>query len=109
MIGGWALPRLVGAGALMLAAHGCATADALADFYRGRTISLYVGFPPGGGYDLYARVFALADKLIGKPAPRAVLPQIPLHSPKITRNLTTDWFANRVEGRYQTCLQRLPA
>ena len=58
---------------------------------------------------LYARVFGLADKLIGKPAPRAVLPQIPLHSPKITRNLTTDWFANRVEGRYQTCLQRLPA
>jgi hypothetical protein len=57
---------------------------------------------------LCARVFALADKLIGKPAPRAVLPQIALHSPKITRNLTTDWFANRVEGRYQTCLQRLP-
>ena len=57
---------------------------------------------------LYARVFGLADKLAGKPAPRAVLPQIPLHSPKITRNLTTDWFANRVEGRYQTCLQRLP-
>jgi hypothetical protein len=57
---------------------------------------------------LYARVFGLADKLMGKPAPRAVLPQIPLHSPKITRNLTTDWFANRVEGRYQTCLQRLP-
>src|ERR1700731_1836026 len=58
MIGGWALPRLVGAGALMLAAHASATADATADFYRGKTISLYVGFPPGGGYDLYARVFA---------------------------------------------------
>jgi hypothetical protein len=58
---------------------------------------------------LYAHVFGLADKLTGKPAPRAVLPQIPLHSPKITRNLTSDWFANRVEGRYQTCLQRLPA
>jgi hypothetical protein len=58
---------------------------------------------------LYARVFGLADQLIGRPAPRAVLPQIALRSPKITRNLTTDWFANRVEGRYQTCLQRLPA
>ena len=58
---------------------------------------------------LYARVFGLADMLTGKPAPRAVLPQITLHSPKITRNLTSDWFANRVEGRYQTCLQRLPA
>jgi hypothetical protein len=58
---------------------------------------------------LYARVFGLADQLMAGPAPRAVLPQIALHSPKFTRNLTTDWFANRVEGRYQTCLQRLPA
>ena len=57
---------------------------------------------------LYVRVFGLADKLTGKPAPRASLPQIPLYSPKITRSLTTEWFANRVEARYQTCLQRLP-
>ena len=58
---------------------------------------------------LYTRVFDLADRLGGKPAPRALLPQIALHSPKITRNLTTDWFANRVEGRYQVCLQRAAA
>ncbi len=58
---------------------------------------------------LYVRVFGLADKLTGKPAPRASLPQVPLSSPKITRNLTTEWFANRVETRYQACLQRLPA
>ncbi len=57
---------------------------------------------------LYARVFGLADKVAEKPVPRAVLPQISLHSPKITRNLTTEWFANRVEGRYQSCLRRLP-
>jgi tripartite-type tricarboxylate transporter receptor subunit TctC len=58
MIGGRVWRGLVCAGALMLAAHGAAMADATADFYRGKTISLYVGFPPGGGYDLYARVFA---------------------------------------------------
>ena len=66
----------------------------------------------GRGFEktrLYLRVFGLADKLAGKPAPRAVLPQIPLHSPKITRELTTDWFANRVETRYQACLQRVAA
>ena len=57
MIGSRALPLLC-ACALMLAAHAAAAADAVADFYRGKTISLYVGFPPGGGYDLYARVFA---------------------------------------------------
>ena len=55
---------------------------------------------------LYARVFDLAEKASGKPVPRAVLPQIVLHSPKITRNLTSDWFANRVEVRYQACLKR---
>ncbi len=56
---------------------------------------------------LYVRVFALADQVSGGPAPRAVLPRIVLQSPKITRKLTTDWFANRVETRYQTCLGRL--
>ncbi len=34
------------------------SAEPVADFYNGKTISLYVGFPPGGGYDLYARVVA---------------------------------------------------
>jgi tripartite-type tricarboxylate transporter receptor subunit TctC len=33
-------------------------ADAVAEFYRGKTIGLYIGFPPGGGYDLYARIVA---------------------------------------------------
>jgi tripartite-type tricarboxylate transporter receptor subunit TctC len=33
-------------------------ADSVADFYHGKTISLYVSFPPGGGYDIYARVLA---------------------------------------------------
>jgi len=35
-----------------------AQADAVGDFYHGRSISLYVSFPPGGGYDIYARVLA---------------------------------------------------
>src|SRR5262249_45894001 len=33
-------------------------ADPVGDFYRGRAISLYVSFPPGGGYDIYGRVLA---------------------------------------------------
>jgi hypothetical protein len=55
---------------------------------------------------LYQRVFDLADRLEGRAAPRAVLPQIRLKSPKITRKLTTAWFAERVQQRYERCLQR---
>ncbi|GBO50658.1 DUF1615 domain-containing protein [Pectobacterium versatile] len=54
---------------------------------------------------LYERVFALADKS-GTKAPRAILPGITLESPKITRKLTTAWFANRVDERRQRCLAR---
>jgi len=54
---------------------------------------------------LYVRVFEQADKL-GKAMPRQAMPQIDLKSPKITRKLTTEWFARRVEGRYKTCLGR---
>lgn len=58
------------------------------------------------GSELAIKVFALAEQRSGKPQPRAVLPRIVLKSPKITRTLTTEWFARRVDGRYQRCLQR---
>ena len=35
-----------------------ARADAVADFYRHRAVNLIVGFGPGGGYDIYARLLA---------------------------------------------------
>jgi tripartite-type tricarboxylate transporter receptor subunit TctC len=37
---------------------GAARADAVSDFYAGKTITLIAGFPPGGGYDTYVRVLA---------------------------------------------------
>ena len=38
---------------------------AAAQFYRGKTVRVLVGSPPGGGYDIYARLVtpALAAKL----------------------------------------------
>jgi hypothetical protein len=55
---------------------------------------------------LYRRVFAIADGMSDRPLPRAVLPRITLKSPKITRKLTTAWFAERVNGRWKQCMAR---
>jgi hypothetical protein len=55
---------------------------------------------------LYQRVFAMADRAEGRPLPRAVVPRIALKSPKITRKLTTSWFASRVDQRHQRCMAR---
>ena len=54
---------------------------------------------------LYEKVFALAEQLAAQPQPRAQVPQIELKSPKITRHLTTAWYAARVDWRFQRCMQ----
>jgi hypothetical protein len=55
---------------------------------------------------LFKRVFDLADRRLKGPVPRELVPSIRLESPKITRKLTTEWFARRVEDRYRKCLAR---
>jgi tripartite-type tricarboxylate transporter receptor subunit TctC len=60
-------------GGLGLGLSGAATDKALAqpagDAFRGRTITLFVGYPPGGGYDFYGRLIAthLGRHIPGQP------------------------------------------
>jgi len=53
---------------------------------------------------LYKRVFALAERAARRPLPRAMVPSIKLHGPKISRRLTTSWYAHRVNARFERCL-----
>ena len=43
-------------------------ADSVADFYKGKSIQFVVGYGPGGGYDVYARLLA---RYLGKYVPGA--------------------------------------
>jgi tripartite-type tricarboxylate transporter receptor subunit TctC len=56
------LARLTTAGVIVATsawlAGPSARADEVADFYRGKQVNLVVGYGPGGGYDIYARLLA---------------------------------------------------
>ena len=54
--------------ALLALALACAPAraDAVSDFYKGKSIQLVLGYGPGGGYDVYARLVA---RYLGKHIP----------------------------------------
>jgi tripartite-type tricarboxylate transporter receptor subunit TctC len=62
--------RVFAAAALVvLATAAIALAQSAADFYQGRQISLYIGYSPGGAYDLYAREIgrAMGAHIAGNP------------------------------------------
>jgi tripartite-type tricarboxylate transporter receptor subunit TctC len=52
---GGRMTRLIACIALILALSASASAEDVAGFYRGRTVTCYVGYGVGGAYDLYAR------------------------------------------------------
>lgn len=56
----WAVPAaaIVGLAASQVLAAAPAQAQGVDAFYRGKTITLQIGYPPGGGYDIYARHLA---------------------------------------------------
>jgi tripartite-type tricarboxylate transporter receptor subunit TctC len=62
----------IGIAAALLVAGGtsAAPADDIADFYKGKLITMAVGTPAGGGYDIYARLLArhLGKYIPGNPS-----------------------------------------
>ena len=41
---------------LAMAPHAAVAQSSEAEFYKGKTVRLVVGYGPGGGYDIYARM-----------------------------------------------------
>ena len=65
-----ALARGLLAAALLIVAASNGRAQSVADFYKGRTVELYIGYSVGGAYDLYARILArhMGKHIPGNPA-----------------------------------------
>ncbi len=74
------MKRLTMTASLLIAGVGSiasATAQSGADFYKGRQLTIMVGFPPGGGYDVYARVLARHIGRFIPGAPTVVVQNMP--------------------------------
>ena len=52
------LTRGLLAAAFLVVAASDGRAQSVADFYKGKTVDLYIGYSVGGAYDLYARMLA---------------------------------------------------
>jgi tripartite-type tricarboxylate transporter receptor subunit TctC len=58
MITGTGIVRMLALACGLVTGVAGACADPVGDFYRGKTISLVVSTPPGGGYDLWGRLLS---------------------------------------------------
>lgn len=98
--------KLLQASALtaMLVAHGPASADAVADFYRDKTVRVMIGYGPGGGYDIYGR---LAAQFLGRHIPGN--PKIlPVNMPGGSSLRAVDYLLNAApkDGTYLGSVQQ---
>jgi hypothetical protein len=54
--------------------------------------------------DTYRAIKTVYATRLGMPPEYATLPQVELESPKLSRKLSTAWFAQAVDRRFQSCL-----
>lgn len=54
----------------------------------------------------YIAVQKLYQSKTNKEPIYAVMPQVVISGPKLSRDYNTNWFASRVNGRYETCMQK---
>ena len=74
------MKRLAMTASLLIAGAGTIApvlAQSGAEFYKGRQLTIIVGFPPGGGYDVYARVLARHISRFTPGAPTVVVQNMP--------------------------------
>lgn len=55
----------------------------------------------------YRAVTKLYQEKTGKAPFYAMMPQVVISGPKLSRDYNTNWFASRVNGRYQTCMNKI--
>jgi tripartite-type tricarboxylate transporter receptor subunit TctC len=75
----------------LLAAARPAAADEVADFYRGKTVTCYIGYGVGGGYDLFARTISrhMGRHIPGEPT------IIPMNMPGASSMVLANFLAKR--------------
>lgn len=56
--------------------------------------------------DTYKEVIQLYQEHTGKDAFYAMMPEVVISGPKLSREYNTNWFASRVNGRFETCMQK---
>lgn len=56
------------------------------------------------GTQTYRAINEMFKKRYKKDPSYAIMPQVVISGPKLSRDYNTNWFATRVDGRYQTCM-----
>lgn len=54
----------------------------------------------------YKAVVELYKEKTGKEPIYAIMPEVIISGPKLSRDYNTNWFASRVNGRYETCMKK---